>query len=140
MIEKMVEEHNKETVENAVKSYICGFVNHTTDVSGNNIRDNIRNYWNVDDLKLFHNSLQNEISKLGETDKIINDTTNSPPQIASIQDILKNTIREFNANIVLLYTGTEANMAPKKKLLNVSTNANTIEFPASGDTKITSCG
>ena len=45
----MVEEHNQETVANDVKAYMGGFVNHTT------IRDNIRDYWNVDDLKLFHN-------------------------------------------------------------------------------------
>lgn len=143
MIEKMVEEHNQETVDNAIKSYICGFVNHTAvvRVSGvdYNIRDNIRNYWNIDDLKLFHNSLQNEISKLGETDKIINNET-QPTTIGCIQDILKNTIREFNANIVLLYTGTEAPMAPKKKLLNDAGNADTIAFPDSGITKITPCG
>lgn len=121
MIEKMVEEHNQETVDNAIKSYICGFVNHTR--SDGNIRDNIRNYWNIDDLKLFHNFLQNEISKIGEDIKINSDNT----QTQSIQIILEKTVTNFNSKIDEIYnpansgSGTQFINANRKKLFSSST-------------------
>ena len=99
MIEKMVEEHNQETVANDVKAYICGFVNH------NNIRDNIRNYWNVDDLKLFYNFLQNEISKIGENTKIDNlSLSNGIKQILH-KTINGNSNNGFNSKIDDIYNG-----------------------------------